>query len=343
MKSHLLTFFLFLMVGSALAQQPGPESKNTNRNTPAVSVPQGTNPSAPPNSDKSPAAPVANTKPAPEPGAIESATAPTQPTTEILPAANANPSADATLEPTELPSKPLSLIGGTAVRVDQIRNRVEIAPFGGGKKINVRFDDRSHIYRDGRETTVMAIHKNDRVYVDTMLVDGRVFAKNIRVASQSKPAEATGQVTAFDPRSGRITLRDNLTGQPVSFTVSSGTSIQLRDNPATVADIKPGALMDVMFAAGPQGGTANQVKIYAVPGEKFVFAGRITSLDLSRGIVALDNESDQKNYEVHFNPAVVQDRGSLKVGREVVAQATFDGRSYMASQLSLAHSQAAEQ
>ena len=235
----------------------------------------------------------------------------------------------------------MSLIGGIATKVDPIRNRVELQPFGGGKKVPVRFDERSHVYRDGRETTVMGIHKGDRVYVDTMLLDGQIFAKNLRVATKSEAAESRGQVTLV--LDDQITMLDNLTGQTVRFQVTPRTAIQRRGENVDGTDLKPGTLLDVMFAPGQKGGIAQQVSVLAVPGESFIFAGRVTHLDFSQGNVAIDNESDEKNYTVYFDPASVEDREHLTLGSQVTARATFDGRNYHAQQLTLMSGASAQQ
>jgi hypothetical protein len=150
-------------------------------------------------------------------------------------------------------------------------------------------------------------------------------------------------VTAVDPRTGQVTLLDSLTGQSVRFQVTPRTLIQKRGEISTAADIKPGALMDVRFAPGQKGGTAQQVGLLAVPGESFVFAGRVTHLDISSGTLAIDNESDERNYTVHFNLATVENREQLSVGSEVSARATFDGKNYNAQQLTLMSGASAQQ
>ena len=69
--------------------------------------------------------------------------------------------------------------------------------------MKVFIDERSHIYRNGTETTVLGIHKGDRVYVDTMLSqDNRIFARNVRVLTETGLAEVRGQVVSSDPSRG---------------------------------------------------------------------------------------------------------------------------------------------
>lgn len=335
---------LLLLACAALAQTPGPESTNNNSNQPTMkTTPPG---QASPASNTPAAAPhAAASGTAANPGATSNdiTPQPQQPTTEMLPQGNSTGSADPLLEPKELPKKEMSLVGGIATRVDPIRNRVQVKPFGGGNKLDVRFDERSHIYRDGRETTVMGIHKGDRIYLDTMLLDGHVFAKNIRVATTTETAEARGQLTGAYPQRNEYTMTDSLTGQSVRFEVNPRTALQDRGQPTTEASLKPGSLVDVMFLPGQKGGTARQVLVLAVPGQNFIFSGKVTNLDISTGTLALDNQTDDKNYTIHFDASRVEDREHLTVGSEITAQATFDGQTYHATNVTVMPRSNAEQ
>ena len=91
---------------------------------------------------------------------------------------------DPLLDVPPLPKGKATLVGGRVGKIDPIRNRITVEPFGGGDKMKVFFDERTHIYRDGTETTQANIHKGDRVYVDTLLDGPRVFARNIRRAGR---------------------------------------------------------------------------------------------------------------------------------------------------------------
>src|SRR5271165_1120133 len=109
---------------------------------------------------------------------------------------------DPLLEPPPLPKGKPTLIGGMATSVDHVRNHLTVQPFGKGAKVKVFVDERSHIYRNGVETTVLGIHKGDRVYVDTMLDRDKVFAKNVRVITETGLAEVRGQVIGSNPENG---------------------------------------------------------------------------------------------------------------------------------------------
>lgn len=259
-----------------------------------------------------------------------------EPTT-VLNTSSADPNAnDPLLEPPPLPKTKPTLIGGTAARVDHIRNQLTIQPFGGGQKIKVFVDERSHIYRNGEETTVLGIRKGDRVYVDTMLDGSRVFAKNVRVETQTGVAEVRGQVTAVNREKGTVTVRDELSSQPVTFAVGSGTQYSALKGTASGTDLQPGSMVDVQFALGKdKHDVAKEVTLLAKPGDTYVFAGVVTNIDLRNNMLALENRSDDQTYELHFEPSAVDDKSKLKVGAEVTAHAVFNGKQYNANDLEL--------
>lgn len=242
---------------------------------------------------------------------------------------------DSFLNPAPLPKNKVTLIGGTAKRVDGIRNRVLIQPFGGGHEVTVALDERTLIYRDGRATTILGIHRGDRLYADTMALGPKVFARTLRVETTVGPAEAHGQVVHFDPRRHIVEIRDSLTAQLVSVTVTDHTSFSMKNGEANIGDLIPGTLLDVIFAAGQKGGPAQNIHILAIPGTEFVFVGRISNIDLRRGVMAIDNESDGKNYEIQFDPALVVDRERLQVGAGIAVTARFDGTKYSAKSVSI--------
>src|SRR5205814_344212 len=130
--------------------------------------------------------------------------------------------------------------------VDHIRNRLSIDAFG-GKKMSIRFDDRTHVFRDGVETTQLAIHKGDRVYVDSQLDQTKVFARNIHILSESTPADARGQLIHYDPRTSTIAMQDELSATPVRFRIDKGTAIKRQGAAGGITDLQTGALIAVHF------------------------------------------------------------------------------------------------
>ncbi len=262
------------------------------------------------------------------------------------PAANDNDDNpyDPVLEPPPLPKGKPTLIGGTATSVDQVRYRLTIAPFGGGPKVKLFMDERSHIFRDGTETTVLAIHKGDRVYADTMLDGSKVFAKNVRVVTEPGIAEVRGQVVATDPQKGTIRVQDQLSARPVAFRVGPATKYSSFKGNANSGDVQPGTLVDVQFSADRLNrDVAQEIIVLAKPGDDYVFSGVVTNLDMRSDTLALENSSDQETYELHFNPATIEDSRELKVGSEVTAHAVFDGKEYRASNLRIEKSKSQDE
>lgn len=242
---------------------------------------------------------------------------------------------DPLLDVPPLPKGNVTLVGGRLRKVDPIRDKVVVEPFGGGT-ITIFFDDRTHIYRDGTETTQAALHKGDRVYVDTMLDGPHVFAKNIRLATQLTPADASGQVLSYDRRSGAVTLHDDLSDRPVSFSVGPQTAITTQTNGAgSLAGLREGSLVAVRFSPGPgRPGLAQRITILATPGTSFTFAGKVTHLDMRSGLIAVDNQTDHKIYDISFDPAENKLRDDITVGSDVRIVATFTGKGYRADRIS---------
>lgn len=242
------------------------------------------------------------------------------------------------------PSGKPTLIGGKATRVDHVRNRLTVEPFGGGKKVSMFMDERTQVYRNGAETTVLGIHKGDRVYADTMLDGARVFAKNVRVENEVGAAEVRGQVTAVNRDKGTVTVRDELSSQPVSFAIDGRTRYSAYKGTASNGDLQPGSLVDVQFApVGDKGRLAQEIVLLAKTGDTYVFSGTVTNVDLRNSTLALENRSDDQTYELHFSPAALEDRSKLKVGSEITAHAVFDGKQYKAEDLRIQQTTAADQ
>ena len=239
---------------------------------------------------------------------------------------------DPILDPAPVPRTTTTLVGGVISGVDRMRNRLTVHVFGGGHW-SVNFDERTHIFHNGAETTQLALKKGERVYVDTQLDNNQhdIFARNIRVGVAAVPADADGQIISVDFKHNELTLRDTINSVPVRFAIDQETRISNGQTPATLRDVRPGTLVHVRFAAErPNHGLAREVSIVAAPGSTFTFAGRITFLDLHRGLLAVQNGTDDRNYEIHFSFANTADRNSLAVGTEVLIVATFEGARYSA-------------
>jgi hypothetical protein len=255
------------------------------------------------------------------------------PTTKTLAEPKEIKAADALLAPPPAPSGKVALIGGTVKKIDQIRNRMEMDIFGGGK-MKMVFDERSHFYRDGVETTQLAVKKGDRVYVDSQLDQGKIFARSVRVQSERPIAAASGQVVAYNPRTGDLTLSEPISARPLMFRVTGTTAFRRGDQPGSAADLRSNAIVRVTFLPLPgKRSEIKEVELIAVPGTKFTFYGKLTHLDLRSGVLALDNKSDSRLYEVRFRPSPQTVTDDLVIGAEVNVVAVFTGKDYTAESL----------
>lgn len=267
---------------------------------------------------------------------------PMQPKTEILDSSATSSGVlttdghDPVLDPPPLPGGMTTLVGGTVSGVDHIRNRMTVAVFGGGHW-KVGFDERTHIFRNGAETTQLAIKKGERVYVDTMLdqKNHEIFARNIRLGVAALPADADGQIVDVDLKHQRVTLRDQIDSVPVHFSVDNQTKFTHGSNAASLGELRPGALVHVKFSPeSPNRGLAREISIIAAPGSQFTYVGKVTHLDLRKGVMAIQNVIDDKNYEVYFNPNQFRDvRNQLAVGTDVRIVAVFEGTRYTAQSI----------
>lgn len=313
-------------------------------NQPAKPAPAGNQPAAGqvPAADQQKAGtqPMSTNNGKEQPGVTMPPAPPAEPKTEILDSsatsgALATDGHDPILDAAPVPRTTTTLVGGTITGVDRMRNRMKVHVFS-GNTWTVNFDERTHIFHNGAETTQLALKKGERVYVDTQLDNNRhdLFARNIRVGVAPLPADADGQIVEVDTKHNELTLRDTINSVPVHFAVDQETRISNGQTPAAFKDVKPGALVHVRFAADrPNRGLAREISILAAPGAAFTFLGKITYLDLHRGLLAIQNSGDDKNYEIHFSPSRTEATPRLVVGAEVRVVATFEGTRYNAQRL----------
>jgi hypothetical protein len=315
LKHTLVTAFILMTAVFAVAQSPTGAQQTTNT---AVKSGAGT-------------AATSTTSPVrPDPAPLEPA-ASGEPHTEMLDTANGPASLDPLLEPRPLPRADLSPIGGIVRRVDTVHNRLTLQPFGGGNRYSIYFDERTRILRGGRETTALGIHPGDRAYVDTQSLGAQVFARTIQVRTTNGPAQASGQV--IEILGGQVRLQDRMSGQTIRFLISDRTKVESRSGPASAGDLHSGSLVDVTFTSAGHQSEAQNITIFATPGESYIFAGILTHVDLRDGVFALDNQVDGNNYELYFDPLEEKNVGRMVVGAPVSVTASFDGKRYRATSI----------
>jgi len=239
------------------------------------------------------------------------------------------------LEIPPLPSGKTTLIGGTIQKVDHVRDRLILQAFG-GKRTAVLFDERTRVYRDGKTTSVDDLKNGERAYVDTALDGVDIFARNIRISAGGPTGQSSGQIVAFQPKNGELTVRDEISPDPVTMRVANNTVIVHGDRTVQADELRPGTLVTLAFS--PRSGelpVVRQISILASPGTVFVFTGRIDHIDLRRGLLVLTDPRDNKSYDVYFDPASRHLTRDLRPGVDVTVHAGFDGTRYQSREITV--------
>jgi cold shock CspA family protein len=234
---------------------------------------------------------------------------------------------DPLLDLPELPNNKVTLIGGTVKSLDEVMNKMIVVPFGSKQKMLVAFDTRTDFFEDGKPISYKSIREGQRVYLDTMLNGSTVFAKKIWIQSTADSGIGRGQIVEFDPGRRILTVRDELSNQPLKMQLTPSTVMKKGDANASASDLVPGTLVSMSF--GPQR-ELREVTLLATPGSTFVFAGRISYLDMSRKLIAIDNKTDNKKYDVSVEAIAPSVLRQLHEGSEVNVSAVFDGSAYSA-------------
>jgi hypothetical protein len=209
-------------------------------------------------------------------------------------------------------------------------NKMVVQPFGGKQKMRVRFDMRTRFYRDGAPITQKELKEGERIYLDTILNGDRVFAKTVWIRSSAGSGVGRGQITELDQEHRTVTIRDEISNQPVKLQMGPSTTIRHGEQPGTVGDLKEGALVSIAFGAQKD---LREITVLATPGSVFTFAGRVTYLDMSRKLIAVDNKSDGKNYDIYLDAVAPNVVRQIREGANVNVSAVFDGSRYAARQI----------
>ena len=234
--------------------------------------------------------------------------------------------------PPHSPTGKVSLARGVVEHLDLIHDQLVIRTFGGGD-MRISFDVNTKLLPDSAGARLTSVRPGSVVSVDTVIQDGKLFARVVRVGT-TMPAELDGQVVRYDPAQSRLTLRDPISPETVSLQVNPDTTVVKRGLSAPLQSLLPGTLVRVWISAAQN--AAKEVEILAEPGSSFTFEGRIIAVDLRSRVLSLSNDSDQSLHELAFGSL---DSGSLSVlreGADVTIQAEFDGNRYQVCSVTLA-------
>src|SRR5207248_2266251 len=247
------------------------------------------------------------------------------PTTTIYPEVDPKSVLAPKLDPGPLPENKSALVGGRVREIDQIRNQMTVDIFGRGGHMKVLFDPRTRFNRDNVPANQTTIKRGDQVYLDTQLINHKIFARDVYVHTGTGSADASGQVISYNRKTNELTLNDQMSRAPLTVRVTPTTVIHTRDGATgSAANLQRYALVSVKLSpAGMGRNVANQIDVIAQPGSQFTFYGTLTHIDLRAGTLAVDNKSDHKSYDIRFEPSEMAVTDDWKVGNEVAVNATF--------------------
>ena len=240
---------------------------------------------------------------------------------------------DPLLDLPPLPRNRITLMGGVVLNNDEVMNHMVFQPFGTRQKMQVHFDTRTRFFLDGKPITEREIKPGQRIYLDTMLNGDRVFAKTIWIRTTADSGVGRGQIMSFDAKRKILTVRDQLSNQPAKLQLTSSTAIRKGNAAASESDLVEGALVDMNFGAQKD---LRAVTILAVPGSTFVFAGRVTYVDVSQKLIAIDNRSDGKKYDINMEAIAPSVLRQIHEGQNVSVSAVFEGNGYGARNIEFA-------
>src|ERR1022692_1149889 len=222
------------------------------------------------------------------------------------------------------PGGKVGLVRGVLKRLDPIHDQLLIHAFGGGD-IRIAFDARTRLFNENKRTRLTSIPVGSVVSVDTVIADGKLFARVVRTGPSSAVA-LNGQVVRYDAAKSLLTLRDPASPQGVSLLITPSTTVVNRGQPASPQALSPGTLVRVWFSPAPN--VANNVEIVAERGNSFTFEGRVVAVDLRARVLALSNDSDQSVRELAIGSLDTTSLRLLREGADVSIQAEFDGDRY---------------
>ncbi|MGA8540183.1 MAG: DUF5666 domain-containing protein [Terriglobales bacterium] len=233
-----------------------------------------------------------------------------------------------------LSSRKVSLIGGTVEKLDRVRDQLTLRIFGGGK-MKIDFDPRTHVYRDGAETPISDLHRGDRLSIDTVLDNGIVVARNIRLETAAA-GESQGTVVSYNGANGELIVRDALSPHLLKLHATSQTRFLDRDRPASASQLIRGTLVTVKFGSQKDGNAiAQEVSVLAIPGSTVTFVGHVTALDLRANLLVVTSAADGKNYEIYLDPSTITLDDNLRLTADVTVLTRFDGDRYVAQNVTV--------
>lgn len=304
--------------GVAFAQSAAPASPAR----PATAPPP---PAAQNSAPQTPASP--GTLPSPSAGAQQ----------ETFPAPQAPTAVMGKLPP--LPAGKSTVLGGEITSINPVLDQFTLHIFGGGS-LKILYDERTQAFINGDRISVLDLKPIDHASVETTLEGSNVYAKRIHMLTTLPQGNAQGQVTSYDPRSGRLVISPSMSQQPITVVVPGDTPVVrvgqdvFTSGQRGTEDLAPGALVTVQFVANGGGlAKATHIDVLATPGASFQFAGVLEYLDVPNGEMTILDPRENQAFHVVFSQEEFPVSRQLHVGQHIRVAADFDGHHYVATSI----------
>jgi len=255
---------------------------------------------------------------------------------------NLVPSTPSTVS-TELPAAPTgrsTVMGGEIEKVDDVRDQLRLK-IPGSHTITVLFDERTQVYQNGKQISVLSLRPEDHASIETTLDGTAIFAMRIHLLSDLPDGHLRGQVVRYDSAAGELKLRVDQSNQPVTVRAAIGMPIQrvgqlaLSKQSSGPGDLVPGSVVDVTFKSGKAGpGIATGVSVLAVPGSDFLIRGSLSFLDIRAGRMTIADSPDH-SIDVSFDASHFPVSHDLQEGLAVKVASRFDGTRYVATVITI--------
>ena len=259
-------------------------------------------------------------------------------------------SAFSTADFSDLPAMPQgksTIVGGQITNVDPVLDQFTLRIFG-ERPMKILFDERTQVYRNGTKIPLRDLRSEQHASVQTTLEGANVFAMSIHMLSDVPQGQTEGHVLEYNPETRELTLGSSLSRDPIRLLLREDTPVIRQGQTAFAAasggpaDLVNGALVAVNFDASDKGrAVADRVTVLAKPGANFVFAGKLSSLDMHAGTMVVVDPRDQKSYQISFDPGRFPAANTLHVDDQVRVNASYDATGYTA--VDIVRTQAAQQ
>lgn len=234
-----------------------------------------------------------------------------------------------------------TVIGGEIKSVDPVRDQMMLRVMG-QRPVKIFFDERTQVFRDGNKISLRDLGPATHASIQTILDGTDIYALSVHLLSESPDGEYRGRVLNYNPETSELAITSSMFRDPVKLLVPVDTPVirvgqtAFTHGQRGVSDLVKGTLIAVSFQPDNKGRrVVKQISVWATPGSKFTFNGTLSALDMSSGLLAVDDPLDQKTYQIAFSPGMLPAAKDLHTGDHVIITAEFDGAHYVASVIKL--------